>query len=100
MISESTEKLCRQAVKLVPRRAVIVRERALDHAAASVREALSVHVTRGGNIDYAEEDRDILTTIGFRPDRASRDDNRAKYTPEQSQIFMRRQAAQTRKKSA
>ncbi|MDU9643687.1 phage polarity suppression protein, partial [Escherichia coli] len=64
------------------------------------REALSVHVTRGGNIDYAEEDRDILTTIGFRPDRASRDDNRAKYTPEQSQIFMRRQAAQTRKKSA
>lgn len=78
----------------------IVRERALDRAAASVREALSVHVTRGGNIDYAEEDRDILTTIGFRPDRASRDDNRAKYTPEQSQIFMYRQAAQTRKKTA
>ncbi|EPJ8150702.1 phage polarity suppression protein [Citrobacter freundii] len=51
-------------------------------------------------MDYAENDRDILTTIGFRPDRASRDDNRAKYTPEQSQIFMRRQAAQTRKKSA
>ncbi|SUX84331.1 Phage polarity suppression protein (Psu) [Citrobacter koseri] len=76
----------------------IVRERALDRAAASVREALSIHVTSGGNIDYAEEDRDILTTIGFRPDRASRDDNRAKYTPEQSQIFMRRQAAQTRKK--
>ena len=46
------------------------------------------------------EDRDIQTTIGFRPDRASRDDNRAKYTPEQSQIFMRRKAAQTRKKSA
>ncbi|MEG2662327.1 MAG: phage polarity suppression protein [Hafnia sp.] len=36
----------------------------------------------------------------YRPDRASRDDNRAKYTPEQSQIFMCRQAAQTRKKSA
>ncbi|MEG1655806.1 MAG: phage polarity suppression protein, partial [Hafnia sp.] len=33
-------------------------------------------------------------------DRASRDDNRAKYTPEQSQIFMRRQAAKPRKKSA
>ncbi|HGY3715831.1 TPA: phage polarity suppression protein [Citrobacter gillenii] len=62
-------------------------------------DALAVHVTRGGNIDYAEEDRDILTTIGFRPDRASRDDNRAKYTPEQSQIFMHRQAVQTRKKS-
>ncbi|QLO41711.1 phage polarity suppression protein [Citrobacter freundii] len=56
-------------------------------------DALAVHVARGGNIDYAEDGRDILTTIGFRPDRASRDDNRAKYTPEQSQIFMRRQAA-------
>ncbi|MDM2874285.1 phage polarity suppression protein [Citrobacter sp. Cpo069] len=78
----------------------IVRKRALDRAAASVREALSVHVTRGGNIDYAEEDRDILTNNGFRPDRTSRDDNRSKYTPEQSQIFMRRQAAKPRKKSA
>lgn len=77
----------------------IVRERALDRAAGSVREALSVHVTRGGNIKYAEDDCDILTTIGFRPDRASRDDNRAKYTPEQSQIFMRRQAAKPRQKS-
>ncbi|WP_306415878.1 phage polarity suppression protein [Citrobacter europaeus] len=41
----------------------------------------------------------MLTTIAFRHDRASRNDNRAKYTPEQSQIFMRRQAAQPRKKS-
>ncbi|HCR3984864.1 TPA: phage polarity suppression protein [Kluyvera ascorbata] len=78
----------------------IVRERALDRAAASVREALSVHLASGRDIHYAEDDRDILTTIGFRPDRASRKDNRAKYTPEQSQIFMCRQAAQTRKKSA
>ena len=78
----------------------IVRERALDRAAASVREALSVHLASGRDIHYAEDDRDILTTIGFRPDRASREDNRAKYTPEQSQIFMCRQAAQTRKKSA
>lgn len=78
----------------------IVRERALDRAAASVREALSVHLASGRDIHYAEDDRDILTTIGFRPDRASREDNRAKYTPEQSQIFMCRQAAQIRKKSA
>lgn len=78
----------------------IVRERALDRAAASIREALSVHLASGRDIHYAQDDRDILTIIGFRPDRASRDDNRAKYTPEQSQIFMRRQAAQTRKKSA
>lgn len=78
----------------------IVRERALDRAAASVREALSVHLASGREIHYAEDDRDILTTIGFRPDRASREDNRAKYTPEQSQLFMYRQAVQTRKKSA
>ncbi|HAU5664481.1 TPA: phage polarity suppression protein [Citrobacter freundii] len=78
----------------------IVRERALDRAAASVREALSVHLASGRDIHYAQDDRDILTTIGFRPDRASRDDSRAKYTSEQSQIFMCRQAAQTCKKSA
>lgn len=78
----------------------IVRERALDRAAASVREALSVHLASGRNIRYAQDDRDILATIGFRPDRASREDYRANYTPEQSQIFMCRQAAQTRKKSA
>lgn len=78
----------------------IVRERALDRAAASIREALSVHLASGRDIHYTKDDRDILTTIGFRPDRASREDYRAKYTPEQSQIFMCRQAAQTRKKSA
>ncbi|MGU9869351.1 phage polarity suppression protein [Kluyvera ascorbata] len=78
----------------------IVRERALDRAAASIREALSVHLASGRYIDYAQDDRDILMSIGFRPDRASREDNRAKYTPEQSQIFMCRQAVQTRKKSA
>ncbi|WP_242188204.1 phage polarity suppression protein [Citrobacter freundii] len=58
---------------------------------------MSVHLASGGNIDYAEDECDILTTIGFRPDRTSRDDYRAKYTPEQSQIFMRRQITQTRK---
>ncbi|MGG8279030.1 hypothetical protein PGR10_21130 [Klebsiella sp. 141198] len=80
--------------------AEIVRERALDRAAASIREALSVHLASGRDIHYVQDDRDILTTIGFRPDIASREDNRAKYTPEQSQIFMCRQAAQTHKKSA
>lgn len=43
----------------------IVRKRAVT---ASVREALSVHITSGGNIDYAEDDRDILTILGFRPE--------------------------------
>lgn len=66
----------------------IVRDRALDRAAASIREVLSVHLASGGNIDYALDYHDILTTIGFRPNRASRDDNRAKYMPELAQIFM------------
>lgn len=48
----------------------------------------------------------VMKTIGSTQDENIRTaidsalDNRAKYTPEQSQIFMRRQAAQTRKKSA
>lgn len=74
----------------------IVGERALDRAAASVREVLSVHLASGTDIHYAEDDR-VLTIIGFLPDRASREDNRAKYTPEQSQIIMCRQAALNRK---
>lgn len=74
----------------------IVRER----VAACIHEALSVHLASGRDIEYAEDDREILTTIGLRPDRASRDDNRAKYSSEQRQIFMCRQAAQICKKSA
>ena len=35
----------------------IVRERALDRAAASIREALSVHLASGRDIHYAEDDR-------------------------------------------
>jgi Phage polarity suppression protein (Psu) len=77
-----------------------VRERALDRAAASIREALSVYLATGAIINYVEEDKDILTAIGFRPDRASRTDGQAKYSPEQCQIFLRRQAQQIRKKSA
>jgi len=77
----------------------IVRESALDRAAASIREALSVYLASGVAIDYADDDRDILTTIGFRPDRASRADNQVKYSPEQSLIFSRRQAELNRKKS-
>ena len=78
----------------------IIRESALDRAAASIREALSVYLASGVTIDYAEDDRDLLTAIGFRPDRASRADNQVKYSPEQSLIFSRRQAELNRKKSS
>ncbi|MEX3174720.1 phage polarity suppression protein [Serratia quinivorans] len=59
---------------------------------------LSVHLANKGDIPYAKDDRDILTTIGFRPNRVSRENYRAKYTPEQSEIFLCRLAAQNRKK--
>lgn len=83
----------------INRQPEIVRESALDRAAASIREALSIYLASGVAIDYAEDDREILTAIGFRPDRASRADNQVEYSPEQSLIFSRRQAELNRKKS-
>lgn len=63
---------------------------ALDRSAHYLREALSVWLSTGEEINYAAEDSDILTAIGFRPDAASRVDNQEKYTPAQSLIYARR----------
>ena len=52
-----------------------VRLRALDRAAVRIREALSVYLAEGMDIEFAQDDSDILTAIGYRPDRASRTDN-------------------------
>jgi hypothetical protein len=60
---------------------------ALDCSAHYLREALSVWLSIGEEINYAAEDSDILTAIGFRPDAASRVDNQEKYTPAQSLIY-------------
>ncbi|MCV6070965.1 Polarity suppression protein, partial [Escherichia coli] len=38
------------------------------------------------------QDSDILTTIGFRPDAASVDDSREKFTPAQNMISSRKSA--------
>lgn len=65
---------------------------ALDRSAHYLREALSVWLSTGEEINYAAEDSDILTAIGFRPDAASRVDNQEKYTPAQSLIYARRRA--------
>ncbi|VFS77581.1 Phage polarity suppression protein (Psu) [Raoultella planticola] len=54
---------------------------ALDRSAHYLREALSVWLSTGEEINYSAEDSDILTAIGFRPDAASRVDNQEKYTP-------------------
>ncbi|WP_139827521.1 phage polarity suppression protein [Cedecea sp. NFIX57] len=50
-----------------------------DHTTASIRDALSVHPASEVEAHYADDDRDILTAIGFRPDRASRTDNQARH---------------------
>ncbi|SBN22620.1 FIG054316: Phage polarity suppression protein [Klebsiella pneumoniae] len=42
--------------------------------------------------NYSVQDNDILTAIGFRPDAASRDDNREKFTSAQNLNYTRRRA--------
>jgi len=51
-----------------------------------------VWLASGEKINYSAQDCDILTAIGFRPDAASRDDNREKFTPAQSLIYTRYRA--------
>ena len=70
----------------------MIKKRALDRSMAYLREALSVWLTAGNEINYSAQDSDILTAIGYRPDAPSRDDNREKFTPAQNMIYTRRRA--------
>ena len=70
----------------------MIKNRALDRSVAYLREALSVWLAAGNEINYSAQDSDILTAIGYRPDAPSRDDNREKFTPAQSMIYTRRRA--------
>lgn len=76
---------------------------AMQHSVGYLREALSVWLAAGEKINYSAQDNDILTAIGFRPDAASRDDNREKYTPAQNQNYVNKRvelaAQQTVRKS-
>ncbi|HFG4834194.1 TPA: phage polarity suppression protein, partial [Salmonella enterica subsp. enterica serovar 1,4,[5],12:b:-] len=69
-----------------------VKQSAMQHSVDYLREALSVWLAAGEKINYSAQDNDILTAIGFRPDAASRDDNRQKFTPAQNLIYTRRRA--------
>ena len=53
----------------------------MQHSLDYLREALQLWLVAGEKINYSAQDNDILTAIGFRPDVASRDDNREKLTP-------------------
>jgi hypothetical protein len=65
---------------------------AMQHSIDYLREALNVWLTAGEKINYSAQDNDILTVIGFRPDAASRDDNREKFTPAQNQNYVQKRA--------
>ncbi len=69
-----------------------VRNCAMQHSVDYLREALNVWLAAGEKINYSLQDNDILTVIGFRPDAASRDDNREKFTPAQNLNFTRQRA--------
>ncbi|CQH48279.1 TPA: phage polarity suppression protein [Yersinia enterocolitica] len=65
---------------------------AMQHSVDYLREALSVWLAAGEKINYSAQDNDILTVIEFRPDAASRDDNREKYTPAQNQNYVNKRS--------
>ncbi|EMA4768748.1 phage polarity suppression protein [Cronobacter sakazakii] len=65
---------------------------AIQHSLDYLREALQLWLVVGEKINYSAQDNDILTAIGFRPDAASRDDNREKFTPAQNLNYTRRRA--------
>jgi len=76
----------------IKNQSVMIKNRALDRSVVYLREALSVWLVAGNDINYSAQDKDILTAIGYRPDAPSRDDNREKFTPAQSMIYTRRRA--------
>ena len=65
---------------------------AMQHSVDYLREALQVWLDAGEKNNYSAQDHNILTTIGFRPDADSRDDNREKFTPAQNLNYTRRRA--------
>ncbi len=65
---------------------------AMQHSLDYLREALQLWLAAGEKINYAAQDNNILTAIGFRPDAASRDDSREKFTPAQNLNYTRRRA--------
>ena len=69
-----------------------VQDCAMKHSADYLREALNVWLATGEKINYSAQDNDILTAIGFRPDAASCDDSREKFTPAQNLNYTRHRA--------
>jgi hypothetical protein len=69
-----------------------IRELTIRRATHYIGEALRDYLAIGTEIHYTAENSDILTAIGFRPDKASRADTRQKYTPAQNHVYAHRLA--------
>lgn len=69
-----------------------VKQCVMQHSMQYLREALVVWLARGEKINYSAQDSELLTAAGFRPDAASRTDNREKYTPAQNQNYVNKRA--------
>lgn len=69
-----------------------VKQCVMQHSIQYLREALVVWLARGEKINYSAQDSELLTAAGFRPDAASRADNREKYTPAQNQNYVNKRA--------
>jgi hypothetical protein len=65
-----------------------VRHCAMLHSVDYRRETLSAWLAADEKINYPARDNNILTAIRFRPDAASRDDNREKFTPAQNHNYV------------
>lgn len=70
----------------------MIKSHAVDRSMAYLQEALTVWLAKGEEINYSEQDREILTAIGYRPEAPSRGDSREKFTPAQNMIYGRRRA--------
>ncbi|CAQ83357.1 phage polarity suppression protein [Photorhabdus asymbiotica] len=70
----------------------MIQNRAVDRSMTYLREALTGWIATGAEINYSEQDSNILTAIGYRPEAPSRDDSREKFTPAQNMIYARRRA--------
>ncbi|EOT8853298.1 phage polarity suppression protein [Escherichia coli] len=69
-----------------------VKQCVMQHSMQYLREALVVWLARGEKINYLAQDSELLTAAGFRPDAASRADNREKCTPAQNQNYVNKRA--------
>ncbi|BCG07640.1 phage polarity suppression protein [Buttiauxella agrestis] len=77
-----------------------VREMAIRRATHYIGEALRDYLATGPEIHYTVENSDILTSIGFRPDKASQVDNQQKYTPAQNHVYAHRLAELSQQRPA